>query len=127
MFRHEDLEYVLRPYLEVGMFYPKSGEMENITVVNFYISERNILDDMVTFVNYMPLVNLIDVSYSNYINEDFEYLIYIELSNSDDTFDDIIRLCYELMAVSGLDEWSIKVYKKEEKTYTYEQIKSYFK
>ncbi|ASV44088.1 hypothetical protein PBI_SCTP2_73 [Salicola phage SCTP-2] len=126
MLRYEDLEYILRPYIEIGMYYPKSGNTDDITVVNFYISERNALEDIITFINYMPLKTLIDVSHSNYINNNFEYVIFVELTNSSNTFDDILRLCYELMSTSNLEEWDLKVYGKHSKTYNKEQLENYF-
>lgn len=126
MFKHKDLEYVLLPYLEVGMFEPKSGTNAEMAVVNFYVKEEDVLSDMKSFINYMPLTQLVDVTTIDYSDTEGRYTIYIELFLNDKTWTDIMRIILELGMVSGLDSWKVKIYKQESKKVNIEDIKKYF-
>lgn len=126
MFKHKDLEYVLLPYLEVGMFDPKSGTNKEMVVVNFYVKEEDVLSDMKSFINYMPITQLVDVTTIDYSDTEGRYTIYIELFLNEKTWDDIMRILLELGMVSGLDKWKVKIYKQESKKIDINDIKTYF-
>jgi len=126
MFKHKDLEYVLFPYLEVGMYDPKSGKNSEMLVVNFYVKEEDVLSDMKSFINYMPLTQLVDVTTIDYSDTEGRYTVYIELFLNDKTWDDIMRILLELGMVSGLDNWKVKIYKQESKKIDINDIKTYF-
>lgn len=127
MFKNKELEYVLTPTVEVGMFEPKSGTSAEMVVVSMAVREEQCLPDIKTFINYMPLKGLVDATTTDYTNEDGEYSIFIELFLDENTWDDILRLVYEMGVVSGLDTWKMRVYKKKEKKITIEEIAEFIK
>ena len=127
MIKNKELEYVLKPSIEIGMFEPKSGTSKEIVVVNMAVREEACLKDIRTFISYMPLKGLVDVTTSDYSNEDGEYTIFVELFLDKGTWNDIMRLVYEMGTVSGLKEWKMRVYKKHEKTVTIDQISEYIR
>lgn len=122
MFKNKELEYVLTPYVEVGMFEPKSGTSSEMVVVSMGVREEQCLPDIKTFINYMPLKGLVDVTTTDYSNEDGEYTIFVELFLDENTWGDILRLVYEMGVVSGLDKWKMRMYKKKEKQITIDEI-----
>ena len=126
MFKHKDLQLVLLPYLEVGMFEPKSGSNKEMVVINFYVKEEDVLKDMKSFINYMPLEQLVDVTTTEYADEEGRYIIYIELFLNEQTWNGIMRVLLELGMVSGLDEWKVKLYKQESKKINIDDVKKYF-
>lgn len=126
MLKHGDLKYVTKPLLEVGMFHPKSGTDKEVVVVSFYIDEREVLNDVVTFFNYTAVKNIIDVTYSKHIDEDGFYTVYIEMSISKNSFQDVMRILYDLMKSSDLDEWEVKIYKKKPYTLNCETVEGFF-
>lgn len=126
MFKHKDLEYVLLPYMEVGMFEPKSGTNKEMVVVNFYVKEEDVLVDMKNFINYMPITQLVDVTTIDYSDTEGRYTIYIELFLNEQTWADLMRVLLELGMVSGLDNWKVKIYKQESKKINIDDIKKFF-
>ena len=126
MFKHKDLEYVLLPYIEVGMFEPKSGTNKEMVVVNFYVKEEDVLVDMKNFINYMPITQLVDVTTIEYSDTEGRYTIYIELFLNEQTWADLMRVLLELGMVSGLDNWKVKIYKQESKKINIDDIKKFF-
>lgn len=115
MFKHKELEYVLLPYLEIGMYEPKSGTSNEVVVVNFYVKEEEVLDDLKTFIDYMPLKKIVDVTTSDYSDSEGRYSVYIELFLDGNVWEEIMRIVLELGMVSGLENWKVKLYKKESK------------
>jgi len=126
MFKHKDLEYVLLPYLEVGMYEPKSGTNSEMVVVNFYVKEEDVLKDIRNFVNYMPLKQLVDVTTIEYSDGDGRYSVYIELFLNEQTWTDIMRILLELGMASGLDNWKMKIYKQDSKKVDINDVRQFF-
>jgi len=126
MFKYKDLEYVLLPYAEIGMYEPKSGTSAEMVVFNFYTKEEEVLKELKSFISYMPIDSLVDVSSSDYSDTEGRYVVYVEFFLNKDTWKDIMRVILELGMSSGLENWRIKIYKKESKRVSIEDIKKIF-
>jgi hypothetical protein len=126
MFKYKDLEYVLLPYAEIGMYEPKSGTSTEMVVFNFYTKEEEVLKELKTFISYMPIDSLVDVSSSDYSDTEGRYIVYVELFLNKDTWMDMMRIILELGMSSGLDNWKVKIYKKESKKINIDDLKKLF-
>lgn len=125
MIKYGDLKYVLKPYLEIGMYDPKSGTSDEVLVVNFFVKDDEPIKDIITFFNYMSLDNFIDISTKNDINDEGYYIIFIEITNVKENIKDISRIIYDLMSISSTDEWTIKIFKQDKFKVNQKQVKDF--
>lgn len=120
MLHYGELEDVLDNYCELGMYDPKSGTDDEIIVMNLFYSEEEAGRDLKQFIEYMPL-NIIDVTVQNTMYEEF-YKIFIELEKDHDLFKNVCQILRDCAGLAAIDEWKVKVYRKEEKTITIDSI-----
>lgn len=120
MLHYGELKDVLDNYCELGMYEPKSGTSKEIMVLNLFYSEEEAGRDIKQFIEYMPM-SIVDVTIRD-IMYDNNYKIFVELEITDKLFDNVCRILRDCAGLADIDEWKIKVYRRDEKTITVEKM-----
>ena len=120
MLHYGELEDVLDNYCEIGMYDPKSGTDDEIVVINLFFTEEDAGRDLKQFIEYMP-INIVDVTVQNTMYDEF-YKIFIELEKDNELFKNVCRILRDCAGLAEIDEWRIKVYRKEEHTISIDDI-----
>lgn len=120
MLHFGELEDVLSNYCELGMYDPKSGTDEEILVMNLFFSEDEAGRDIKQFIEYMPF-DIVDVTVQDNMYDN-QYRIFIELEKTSGLFETICQILRDCAGLANIEEWKVKVYRKEEKTITVEGL-----
>lgn len=120
MLHYGELEDVLDNYCELGMYDPKSGSDEEIIVLNLFYSEESAGRDLKQFIEYMP-VELVDVSVRDNLHEDY-YKLFIEIEKNSKLFETVCRVLRDCAGLGNIEEWRIKLYRKDETTISVEDM-----
>lgn len=120
MLHYGELEDVLMNYCELGMYDPKSGTDDEILVMNLFYTEEDAGRDIKQFIEYMS-IELVDVSTQNNMHED-NYKIFIELEKNSSLFKNVCTILRDCAGLGNIEEWKIKVYRKDEKTISVEDM-----
>lgn len=114
MLHYGELKDVLDNYCEIGMYDPKSGSDDEIIVINLFYTEEEAGRDLKQFIEYMP-IDLVDVTVQNNMHENY-YKLFIELEKTNSLFTNVCQILRDCAGLAEIEEWRIKVYRKEEKT-----------
>lgn len=123
MIRNGELKHVSRNVVEIGYYNPKSGDEDEITVVNFFLKEFETIRSVVSFIDYIPLSTLVNVSSSNFIDDNGYFLIFVELEKTKKTFDDIMTLIRNFNNLTDYEEWVVRIYGGKEKTISMDKLR----
>lgn len=127
MIKHGELEYVLCDTCELGMYEPKSGNPDEIVVLSFRVSEEECLKDMCFFIEYIPLKNYIGAAHSTFPDADDYYSVFVELAISDNTFEDAMKVVYQVYKNLGNhSRVNINIYPKGQHTFKLDDLKKLY-
>lgn len=96
MIKYGELEYVLHDTCEFGMYEPKTGTPEEMVVLSFRVREEETLKDMCFFIEYIPLTTFISASHSTFPDDDGYCSVFVELTASEKTFDEALKVAYQV-------------------------------
>lgn len=120
MLHYGELVDVLSNYCEIGMYDPKSGSDDEIVVINLFYSEEEAGKDLKRFIEYMPM-EIIDVTAQDHMYDN-QYKIFIELEKTKNIFENVCQLLRDCAGLADIEEWEIKVYRKDVKKITVEEM-----
>ena len=107
--KHNDLIGTILPIVSIDEFKPKSGNIEDIIVVAFYLNEKNAADDLNTFIQ-RGAIDSLDIEASPNTDEDGRYLVFVEMDRNDTFPNKFQALLKDVQNVSNKMDWKIKPY-----------------
>lgn len=108
MIKVGDLINVLKNVCYIDYYKPKSGTEEEITVVNFFISEDSCYEELSKFLYYSSYDILNTDMKPNIDNDD--YIVFIELHRDEKSFNNILKICRDFSNLNNAGSWTIKMY-----------------
>lgn len=120
-----ELKSLVRPYISVAEFEPKTGNESDVVVIGFYCRDEFPAKDLSRFIE-RGVTDVLDTEVSPAADEDGFYMVFVEVENEDlmkkvfSVLDDINRLV-------EIKEWKIKFYESAEITITADDIEKWLK
>lgn len=107
--RHGDLSDTVLKKISIDEFEPKTGEVKDIIVVGFYVTDGNVGKDLYDFLNNtFDYVNDIEVSPNP--NEDGYFMVFIEIKRTEEIAKQIKTLVKDITNVTGNLDWEAKTH-----------------
>lgn len=116
--KHKDLEGTILPIISIDEFEPKAGELTEIIVVAFYLTDKDPAEDLNTFIQ-RGVIDNVDVGVSPNTDEDGNYVVFVEIERNKSFPAIFRRLLRDVENVSGKMEWKIKTYLSGDVEYDY--------
>jgi hypothetical protein len=107
--KNGDLRGVVLPDVSIDEFEPKAGEVLEVIVVAFYLTDEEPAVDLNTFIQ-RGFVDTLDVEVSPSTDEEGRYLVFVEMAR-DDTFPNKFQaLLKDVTNLTGDTDWKVKTY-----------------
>lgn len=111
--RRGDLQDTILSKISVDEFEPKTGPLNEVVVVGFYLVEDQAAKDLYDYLNNSSLV-FRDVEVSPNPNPDNYYMVFVELDRSDQSVDKILGMLKEVNNVSGEFDWQARAHSMDD-------------
>jgi len=111
--REGDLENVTLKNISIDEFEPKTGEVKDVIVVAFHVTEQPAGKDLYTFINNSRF-NVRDVEVSPNPNEHGNYLVFVEFTREDEFLERLRELVRDIERVTGKLRWKATTHLTDE-------------
>lgn len=107
--RHGDLKDTILDKISIDEFEPKTGKIEDVIVMGFYVTDSNVGQDLYDFLsNAFDYINDIEVSPNP--NEDGYYMVFLEMERNAEVPRQIKRVIQDITNLSGNLGWQAKTH-----------------
>lgn len=107
--RHGDLRDTILEKISIDEFEPKTGKVEDVIVIGFYVTDNSVGKDLYDFLdNTFDYINDIEVSPNP--DEDGYYMVFIEIERNDQAPEYIKRVVKDIANLSGNLGWRAKTH-----------------
>jgi hypothetical protein len=113
---HGDLKGTVLPDVSIDEFTPKAGDVKDVIVVAFYLTDQEPAEDLNTFIQ-RGVIDTLDVEVSPNTDEDGRYLVFVEMSRNDTFPNKLQALVKDISNLSGKLDWKIKTYLSDDRTF----------
>ena len=110
-----DLKRLVHTELHIDEYKSKMGDDADVCVISFKVSGKEPSADLVSFVE-KGYDYVLDADVSSGEKEGGDYLVFVELSRTEQLPEQIIQVMEDLMNLTGQDlsDWSVRYYKSTE-------------
>ncbi len=122
--KNGDLEGTVLPTVSIDEFEPKAGEVEEVIVIAFYLTDQDPADDLNTFIQ-RGVIDTLDVCVSPNTDDDGRYLVFVEMERNDTFPEKFQALLKDVENLTGKTEWKIKTYLSDDKEFDYKDPSFY--
>jgi hypothetical protein len=102
-----DLKGVVTDEISIDEFEPKTGEKENVAVFGFYVTEKQVGEDLANFLEKSTF-DFRDVEVTPNPNPDNLYMVFVEVDRTEGMIEGLRNLCKDIINVSGNLDWKVK-------------------
>src|SRR5271165_5741603 len=107
--KNGDLAGTVLPEVSIDEFEPKAGDVQDVIVVAFYLTDEEPAEDLNTFIQ-RGFVDTLDVEVSPNTDEEGRYLVFVEMSR-DETFPEkFFALLKDVQNCADKIDWKIRTY-----------------
>jgi len=103
-----DLKDTILPKVSVDEYEPKSGTVEEIIVVGFFLIDEDPAKDLDGFID-RGTCNILDADVSPNPNAEGHYMVFIEFMRDDTFFNEFQMLLKDIKNVAGDVEWLLSL------------------
>ena len=107
--KHGDLQDTILKNISIDEFEPKTGELQEVSVLGFFVQDRNAGNDLYRFINN-SVIETRDVELTPNPTEDGYYMVFAELDRDNDLNDTINNLLLDVQNVAGQLNWQFKTH-----------------
>lgn len=116
--KNGDLEGTILPTVSIDEFEPKAGDVKDIIVVAFYLTDQDPAEDLNTFIQ-RGIIDTLDVCVSPNTDDDGRYLVFVEMDRNETFPEKFKALLKDVDNVAGKTDWKIKTYLSDDKEFDY--------
>ncbi|MDA9047673.1 hypothetical protein N9O93_01070 [bacterium] len=102
-----DLKGVVTNEISIDEFEPKTGEKENIAVFGFYVTEKQVGEDLANFLEKSTF-NFRDVEVTPNPNPDNLYMVFVEVDRDPGMIDMLREVAKDILNITGKVDWKGK-------------------
>ena len=107
--KHQDLKGTIVPVISIDEFEPKSGNVESVIVIAFYLTDEPPAKDLNTFIQ-RSYIDTIDVEVSPNTDLEGRYLVFVEMDRNTTFPNKFQSLIRDIENVTGKTDWEVKTY-----------------
>jgi hypothetical protein len=111
--KHGDLRNAIRKNISIDEFEPKTGSVEDVIVVGFYVNEEEAGDDLFEFINTSAF-DVNDVEVSPNTDENNYYVVFVELKREPGCLETIRNLVKDMENATGRLAWQASTHLTDE-------------
>lgn len=104
-----DLASLIKNKVSIGEFEPKTGTVDEITVVGFYADDTAPAQDLSQFLERSHIKTL-DTEVSRNPDEEGWYMVFIEIENDDNLMNIVLEILEEVNRLTDISEWTLEFY-----------------
>jgi hypothetical protein len=123
--KYNELKSLVSSKITVADFEPKIGNVNDVTVVAFYVKDESPADDLARFIE-RGVIEILDTEVSPTADENGMYLVFVEIKN-----EDLMRKVFEILEdITGLvdiEEWTIDFYNGPSLRIKIDKVKTWLK
>ena len=123
--KYNELKSLVSSKITVADFEPKVGNVNDVTVVAFYVKDESPANDLARFIE-RGVIEILDTEVSPTADENGMYLVFVEIKN-----EDLMRKVFEILEdINGLvdiEEWTIEFYNGPSLSIKADKVKDWLK
>lgn len=123
--KYNELKSLVSSKITVADFEPKIGNVNDVTVVAFYVKDESPANDLARFIE-RGVIEILDTEVSPTADENGMYLVFVEIKN-----EDLMRKVFEILEdINGLvdiEEWIIDFYNGPSLSIESDKVKTWLK
>jgi len=123
--KYNELKSLVSSKITVADFEPKIGNVNDVTVVAFYVKDESPANDLARFIE-RGVIEILDTEVSPTADENGMYLVFVEIKN-----EDLMRKVFEILEdITGLvdiEEWTIDFYNGPSLRIKIDKVKTWLK
>ena len=123
--KYNELKSLVSSKITVADFEPKIGNVNDVTVVAFYVKDESPANDLARFIE-RGVIEILDTEVSPTADENGMYLVFVEIKN-----EDLMRKVFEILEdITGLvdiEEWTIDFYNGPSLSIEADKVKTWLK
>lgn len=123
--KYNELKSLVSSKITVADFEPKIGNVNDVTVVAFYVKDESPANDLARFIE-RGVIEILDTEVSPTADENGMYLVFVEIKN-----EDLMRKVFEILEdITGLvdiEEWTIDFYNGPSLRIEADKVKTWLK
>ncbi len=123
--KYNELKSLVSSKITVADFEPKIGNVNDVTVVAFYVKDESPANDLARFIE-RGVIEILDTEVSPTADENGMYLVFVEIKN-----EDLMRKVFEILEdINGLvdiEEWIIDFYNGPSLSIEADKVKTWLK
>lgn len=123
--KYNELKSLVSSKITVADFEPKIGNVNDVTVVAFYVKDESPANDLARFIE-RGVIEILDTEVSPTADENGMYLVFVEIKN-----EDLMRKVFEILEdINGLvdiEEWIIDFYNGPSLNIEADKVKTWLK
>ena len=123
--KYNELKSLVSSKITVADFEPKIGNVNDVTVVAFYVKDESPANDLARFIE-RGVIEILDTEVSPTADENGMYLVFVVIKN-----EDLMRKVFEILAdINGLvdiEEWIIDFYNGPSLSIESDKVKTWLK
>jgi len=108
--RENDLDDLVLPTITIDDFEPKSGDDDEVVVVTFRAKDDEPANDLASFIE-KGSHDILDTEVSPSVDEDGNYLIFVEIRRSDSLFDTVKGIVKDVTRLVNIEKWQFQFHK----------------
>lgn len=108
--RENDLDDLVLPTITIDDFEPKSGDDDEVVVVTFRAKDDGPANDLASFIE-KGSHDILDTEVSPSVDEDGNYLIFVEIRRSDSLFDTVKGIVKDVTRLVNIEKWQFQFHK----------------
>tara|TARA_B110000503_G_scaffold24486_1_gene38739 strand:+ start:18421 stop:19173 length:753 start_codon:yes stop_codon:yes gene_type:complete len=102
-----DLKGVVTDEISIDEFEPKTGEKENVAVFGFYVTEKQVGEDLANFLEKSTF-DFRDVEVTPNPNPDNLYMVFVEVDRDPGMIDMLREVAKDILNITGEIKWKGK-------------------
>lgn len=119
-----DLQSLVLSRISVAEFEPKLGSEDDVVVIGFYITDEAPANDLAKFLERGSM-DVLDTEVSPNPDEEGNYMVFVEVENTDDLMSKVFELAIETDRLANVDSWTIEFFHGSEYDITTNDMKEW--
>ena len=123
--KYNELKSLVSSKITVADFEPKIGNVNDVTVVAFYVKDESPANDLARFIE-RGVIEILDTEVSPTADENGMYLVFVEIKN-----EDLMRKVFEILedinGLADIEEWTIDFYNGPSLSIESDKVKTWLK
>jgi tartrate dehydratase alpha subunit/fumarate hydratase class I-like protein len=121
-----DLQSLVKKEVSIAEFEPKTGSIDEVTVIGLYVADESPAQDLASFIE-KGATKVIDTEVSPNPDDTGFYIVFIEIKNNLEMMSTVFEILLDAGRLCNIEEWNLNFFTGAKVTITEKQIKEWRK